>query len=69
MEEMESVMMNLTKAIDKNLKDLLKAKDLNERKLLADVTRSLCESLGVFFNAMELESMGLYGEDEEDSPF
>jgi len=65
MEEMENVMNNLTKAIDQNLSDLLKARDLNERKLLADIVKSLCESMGVFFNAMEMESMGFYGDDEE----
>ncbi len=66
MEEMENVMNNLTKAIDRNLSDLLKAKDLNERKLLSDIVKSLCESMGVFFNAMEMESMGWFGDGEED---
>ena len=65
MEEMENVMNNLTRAIDQNLSDLVKAKDLNERKLLADIVKSLCDSMGVFFNAMEMESMGFYGDDEE----
>jgi hypothetical protein len=68
MEEMENMMVNLTKAIDKNLKDLLKAKDLNDRKMLADITRSLCESMGVFFNAMEMGGLEIDGGegDEED---
>ena len=66
MEEMENVLNNLSKALDKNVKDLLKAKDLEERRVLADITKSLCESMGVFFNALEMQGLGYYDDEADD---
>ncbi len=66
MEEMENVLNNLAKAIDSNVKDLLKAKDLEQRKVLADITQSLCESMGVFFNALEMQGAGYYDDPEDE---
>jgi hypothetical protein len=70
MEEMVNVFNSLAKAINKNVNDLSKISDLNQKKTQAEVIKMLCESMGVF-----LDAMGGFGDDdldpgdEEEMPF
>ena len=52
MEQIDNILSSLTKSIDQSIKDLSKCKDLAQRKSHAEIIKLLCESMGVFFNAM-----------------
>lgn len=52
MKEMDDVFNSLTQAIDQSITDFLKCEDINERKTHAETIKLLCESMGVFFNAI-----------------
>jgi hypothetical protein len=73
MDEIESIFNSLVKSIDRSVKDFSGCKDLNQKKTQAEITKLLCDSLGVFFNAMQKNApppfddfdMDDYDEDEE----
>jgi hypothetical protein len=73
MDEIESIITSLTKSIDRSIKDFTACKDLNQKKTQAEIIKLLCESMGVFFNAMNNNAsypfddfdMDDYDEDEE----
>jgi hypothetical protein len=73
MEEFDGIFNSLVKSIDRSIKDFSGCKDLNQKKTQAEITKLLCESLGVFFNAMQKNApppfddfdMDDYDEDEE----
>ncbi|MBU0993427.1 MAG: hypothetical protein KJ737_13110 [Proteobacteria bacterium] len=66
MDEMVNVIDGLSKEIVKNIKDLSKCKDLDQKKKLAEIINLLCESMGVFFNAMEMADLGMYEDFDTD---
>jgi hypothetical protein len=52
MKEMDDILDSLTQSIDQSIRDFLKCKDINQRKTHAETIKLLCESMGVFFNAI-----------------
>lgn len=71
MEEVLNLLSSLAKTIDKNVQELSKIKDLDQRKKQAEIVKILCESMGVFFDAMNDYEPDLMEdlEDDEDVPF
>lgn len=71
MEEVLNLLGSLAKTIDKNVQELSKIKDLDQRKKQAEIVKILCESMGVFFDAMNDYEPDLMEdlEDDEDVPF
>jgi hypothetical protein len=73
MDEIANVLNSLTKSINLSLKDFTACKDLNQKKTQAEIIKLLCESMGVFLNAMNNNAsspfddfdMDDYDEDEE----
>jgi len=53
MDEMFHAFDLLGKEIEKNIKELAKYKELDQKKKQAEIIKLLCESMGVFINAME----------------
>jgi hypothetical protein len=53
MEKIENMFDSLSESIDQSIKDFSQCKDLNQKKTQAEIIKLLCESLGVFFNAMK----------------
>jgi hypothetical protein len=53
MDDIENIFDSLTKSIERSIKDFAACKDLNQKKTQAEIIRLLCESMGVFFNAMK----------------
>ena len=66
MEEMVDVLDSLSKAILKNVKELSKITDLNQRKTQAETVKLLCESMGIFLNMMNLSDPDLIDDYDED---
>ena len=72
MEEMIDVLNSLSKAILKNVKEVSKINDLDQRKTQAETVKLLCESMGIFLNMMNLSDSNLmddYDEEDDDIPF
>ena len=70
MEEMAIILSSLSKEIDSNVKALSKIKDLDQKKTQAEIVKLLCESMGVFFDAMKTgDDMGDDDYDDDDMPF
>lgn len=67
MDKIIDVLNSLSIAIDKNTKELSKIKDLNQKKVQAEIIKLLCESLGVFLDAMNNGSVEIDDEEEYDS--
>jgi len=73
MYEIENILNSLTKSINLSLKDFTACKDLVQKKTQAEIIKLLCESMGVFLNAMNNKvsssfddfDMEDYDEDEE----
>jgi len=73
MDEIEDILNSLTKSIDRSIKDFTACKDLDQKKTQAEIIKLLCESMGVFLNAMNNKAsypfddfeMDDYDEDEE----
>lgn len=67
----EKIMDSLGTVIEKNIKELSKVKDLEQRKIQSEVIKNLCSSLGVFFDfiatTMDVGMMGApdFFDDEE----
>jgi hypothetical protein len=53
MEKIENMLDSLSDSIDQCIKDFSECKDLNQKKTQAEIIKLLCESMGVFFNAMK----------------
>ncbi|MDY6856336.1 MAG: hypothetical protein SWO11_16880 [Thermodesulfobacteriota bacterium] len=57
----EELMGSLMTVIQKNVKELSKMKDLEQRKIQSEVIKNLCSSLAIFFdyfaNTMDLDLM------------
>lgn len=66
MEEMVDVLDSLSKAILKNVKEVSKITDLDQRKTQAETVKLLCESMGVFLNMMNLSDPDLMDDYDED---
>ena len=67
----EELMSSLTTVVEKNIKELSKMKDVEQRRIQSEVIKNLCSSLGVFFdfiaNTMDfgmMEAQDLF--DDED---
>ena len=61
MEDIDQIMEGLSRETVKSIKEMSKCKDVNERKIHAETIKPLCESLGVFFEAMGMVSDGSSG--------
>lgn len=66
MDEMVNVIDGLSKEIVKNIKDLSKCKDIDQKKKLAEIIKLLCESMGVFFDAMGMADYGMLDDFDDD---
>ena len=67
MEELEELYGLLPKEIGKNLQALSKANNLEDKKALSEIVRNLCQSLGVFIEAMDQDEDQLdFDEDDEE---
>lgn len=68
MDEMFSALNSLAKEIEKSIKEFSKYKELDQKKKQAEIIKLLCESMGVFFNAMGVVNQGLEDifDDEEE---
>jgi hypothetical protein len=57
----EKLMSSLTTVVEKNIEELSKMKDVEQRRIQSEVIKNLCSSLGVFFdfiaNTMDLDMM------------
>jgi hypothetical protein len=62
---------SLSKEINRSLKAMAKAKDVNEKEAYSRAIKNLCESQGVFLKlASEMMSLGLDDDLDDDSiPF
>ncbi len=54
MDDIENVPHRLMQEINKNITVFSKMTDLDKKKKQAEMIKLLCESLGVFFNSMDL---------------
>lgn len=54
MYDMVHVIEGLSKEITNNLTELSKTKNLDDKKKLAEIVKMLCESMGVFFDGMDM---------------
>jgi hypothetical protein len=53
MDEMENVFSSLSGAIFQSITELNGCKDVNEKKTRAEIVKMLCESMGIFIQAVE----------------
>jgi len=67
----DKIMDGLSKELNSALKEMSKAKNVNEKETYSRIVKNLCESLGVFFRlASEMDSLDVDDDDlEEDIPF
>ena len=67
----EKIIIGLSKELASELKEMSKAKDVNEKEIHSRIVKNLCESLGVFFDlASEVMSFDFDDDlDKEDIPF
>lgn len=56
----------ILKEIKNNLKEMSRCQDIDKKKKLAEITKLLCESIGVFFDGMNMIDNSLYNEDFDD---
>ena len=56
--DLEKIMDGLLKELTTNLKAMSKAKTMEEKMQYSEITKNLCESMGVFLNLAN-EMMGL----------
>ncbi|MBU3946607.1 MAG: hypothetical protein KJ882_11445 [Proteobacteria bacterium] len=52
MDEIENIINSLIKSIDQEIMGFTECKELTQKKTQAEIIKLLCESMGVFFNAM-----------------
>jgi hypothetical protein len=52
MEKIDDILDSLTKSIQQSVEGFLESKDLASKKSQAEIIKLLCESMGVFFNAL-----------------
>ena len=69
--EPDEIMDGLSREIEKALKAMAKAKDINEKEAHSRIIKNLCESQGVYLKlASEMMSLDIDDDlDEEDIPF
>lgn len=64
----EKIINGISKELQTALKDMAKAKTLEEKLKYSEIVKNLCDSLGVFFGLMS--EVVPYDDDDEDSiPF
>jgi hypothetical protein len=59
----EKVVVGLSKELNSELKEMAKAKDVNEKEVYSRIEKNLCESLGVFFD-LASEMMSFDSDDD-----
>jgi hypothetical protein len=68
---MDDMIAGLTNEISNNIKEMSKCSDLDKKKKYAEIIKLLCESIGVFFDGMNMIDYGLFDDidDDEDDYF
>ena len=69
MYDLVHVLDGLSEEITRNLKEMATCRDIDERKKRADIIKTLCESLGIFFDGLGMMDTGLFDEYYDDDDF
>lgn len=64
MEPIEKLIDLLPREVSNNLKAMSKTEDLEQKKIYSEIVLNLCESIGVFIDALDMA-----GFDEDDDDF
>ncbi|MBI9084207.1 MAG: hypothetical protein JEZ11_11460 [Desulfobacterales bacterium] len=64
MDPMEKLIDLLPREVSKNLNAMSKTNDLEQKKIYSEIVLNLCESMGVFIDALDMA-----GFDDEDDDF
>lgn len=69
MYDLVHVLDGLSEEITRNLKEMTTCRDIDERKKRAEIIKTLCESLGIFFDGLGMMEPGLFEEYYDDDEF
>ena len=63
---MDDMIEGLTKEISNNIKEMSRCTDIDKKKKHAEIIKLLCESIGVFFDGMNMVDYSLFDDDDDD---
>jgi|GEM_PF-4225476 len=66
---MDDMIEGLTKEITSNIKEMSRCTDIDKKKKHAEIIKLLCESIGVFFDGMNMVDYSLFDDDDDEPTY